>query len=219
LIKYCGAQFKNINTNIYIKQQPDSIYINESGLYSLLIKSKSERSKKFIKWLTNDVLPLMRKNNIYSNDNEINKLLKKINELEYQNKLLKNDLKIEKFPDGAIVYITEEYDINNKIMYKLGKTDDLNKRIKIHNKIIGHYVEIKCPLQLESCIRSMLYNYRFKNKKDIFDCSINKIKKAFDKCIKTIKCIEQEGGMIEKITYYEDKINKLYNKINISSII
>ena len=124
-----------------------------------------------------------------------------------------------------MVYITEEYDIDGKIMYKLGKTDDLNKRIKIHNthtihnKIIAHYVEIKCPLQLESCIRSMLYNYRFKNKKDIFDCSINKIKKAFDKCIKTIKCIEQEGGMIEKITYYEDKINKLYNKINISSII
>ena len=143
-----------MNLNLDLQQQPDSIYINESGLYSLLIASRSQRSKKFLKWITNDVLPLIRRSNIFSTDTQINKLLKKINELEAKNKLLLNDLKIEKFPEGAMVYITEEYDIDGKIMYKLGKTDDINKRLKvhnththtIHNKKIGFFIEVKCTI-------------------------------------------------------------------------
>ncbi len=66
----------------------------------------------------------------------------------------------------------------------------------------------------------MLYKYRIKNKKEYFDCSLIKIKKAFKLCIDSIKCIEteQNGGKIYKITYYDNKINKLYNIINISTI-
>ena len=36
----------------------------------------------------------------------------------------------------------------------------------IHKKKVVHYVEVQCPLQLETCVRSMLYKYRFKNNKD-----------------------------------------------------
>ena len=182
------------------------MYINESGLYSLLILSRTKKSKKFLKWITKDVIPSMRKQTIYSNNDEITKLQEKINELESKNKILKNNLKIEKFPEGTIVYVIEDYDINNSnnIIYKIGKTDDLNKRIKIynthsiHNKTVVHYVEIKCPLQFESCIKSMLYKYRIKNKKEYFDCSLTKIKKAFKICIKSIICIEksQNGGTV-----------------------
>ena len=220
-------QLKNMNISFEIKQQPDSIYINESGLYSLLISSKTVKSKKFIKWLTNDVLPTLRKKKIFSHDKDITKLLQKINELEMKNKLLENDLKLEKFPEGAMVYITEEI-YENDIYYKLGKTDDMNKRIKIHNthslhnKKVVHYVELLCPLQLETCIRSMLYKYRYKNKKDYFKCDLNKIIKAFDKCIESIKCVENQLGgnnsKLNKITYYEDTLKKIYNIINISSI-
>ena len=70
-------QLKNMNIGFKMQQQPDSIYINESGLYSLLIASKTHKSKKFIKWLTSEVLPSLRKNNIFSPDEKINKLLKK----------------------------------------------------------------------------------------------------------------------------------------------
>jgi prophage antirepressor-like protein len=219
-------QLKNMNISFEIKQQPDSIYINESGLYSLLISSKTDKSKKFIKWLTNNVLPELRRKNIFSSDKDITKLLQKINELETKNKLLQNDLKLEKFPEGAIVYVTEEI-YNNEKYYRIGKTNDMNKRIKIHNthslhnKKVVHYVELLCPLQLETCIRSMLYKYRYKNKKDYFKCNINQIKKAFDKCIESIKCVEtQTGGSnkIYKITYYEDKLKNIYDIVNVSSI-
>jgi prophage antirepressor-like protein len=225
-------QLKNMNISFEIKQQPDSIYINESGLYTLLITSKTKKSKKFIKWITNDILPELRKKHIFSSDKDITKLLKKINELETKNNLLQNDLKLEKFPEGAMVYVIEDNDIEGEIFYRIGKTDNMNKRIKIHNthslhnKKVVYYIELSCPLQLETCIRSMLYKYRYKNKKDYFKCNINKIIKAFDKCIESIKCVEtQIGGnhinilQQNKITYYENKLHKLYNIINLSNIL
>ena len=217
-----------MNINFKVRQQPDSIYISESGLYSLLISSKTTKSKKFIKWITDDILPNLRKKNIFSPDEEINKLLKKINELEKTNMLLQYDLKMEKFPDGAIVYVIEDTDENDDIYYRIGKTDNMNKRIKIynthsiHNKKVVHYIELLCPLQLETCIRSMLYKYRYKNNKDYYKCSLNKIKKAFDKCTESIKCIEnQDGGnniKLDKITYYENKLKEIYDIITLGRI-
>ena len=219
-------QLKNMNINFKVKQQPDSIYINESGLYALLLSSRTKKAKKFVKWIRNDVLPLIRQNNIFSTDIEITRLQKKINELERKNKILLNDMKIEKFPEGGMVYIIEDFDSNNDLYYKLGKTDDMNKRIKIynthsiHNKKVVYYVEVECPLPLETCIRSMLYKYRYKNRKDYFICSLTKIKNAFNKCVDSLKCIEEQdgGSMIYKITYYENKLKKIYDKINIITI-
>jgi len=219
-------QLKNMEINFKVKQQPDTIYINESGLYSLLLSSRTKKAKKFVKWIRNDVLPLIRQNNIFSTDSEITKLQKEINKLEKENKILKNDMKVEKFPEGAMVYVVEEYDENNEIYYKLGKTDDMNKRIKIynthslHNKNVPHYVEALCPLPLETCIRSMLYKYRYKNRKDYFKCSLSKVKKAFTECVNSIKCVEDQEGGNKKytITYYDTILEKLYNSINISTI-
>jgi hypothetical protein len=208
-----------MNISFNIKQQPYSIYINESGLYTLLIKSRNKKSKKFIKWLTSDVLPNLRRDKIFSSDENITKLLKKINDFKAKNKSLQNDLKLEKFHEGGFVYVIEETYIDGKTYYRISKTDNMNKRIQIHNKKVVHYVELACPLQLETCLRSMLYKYRYKNKKDYFLCSLNKIKKAFTKCVNSIKCVEsdQTGGTY-KITYFEDKLNIIYNSINISSI-
>ena len=63
----------------------------------------------------------------------------------------------------------------------------------------------------------MLYNYRYKNRKDYFKCSFNKVIKAFDKCIESIKCVESQVG--GKVTYYENKIKKMYNTISLSNIL
>ena len=40
----------------------------------------------------------------------------------------------------------------------------------------------------------MLYKYRYKNKKDYFNCELKKIIKSFDKCIESIKCVENQTG-------------------------
>ncbi|MDT2662711.1 phage antirepressor [Enterococcus hulanensis] len=46
----------------------ESILINESGLYSLILKSKLPSSKKFKRWVTSEVLPQIRKHGMYAKD-------------------------------------------------------------------------------------------------------------------------------------------------------
>ena len=51
------AAFKN--------EQGGSIFINESGLYSLIFGSRLESAKNFKRWVTKDVLPSIRKTGRY----------------------------------------------------------------------------------------------------------------------------------------------------------
>lgn len=49
----------------------NTVIINESGLYSLILSSKLDSAKKFKKWVTSEVLPSIRKNGgyIYGQEN------------------------------------------------------------------------------------------------------------------------------------------------------
>lgn len=49
--------------------------INESGLYSLILSSKMPNAKKFKHWVTDEVLPAIRKNGIYATENVIDNIL------------------------------------------------------------------------------------------------------------------------------------------------
>lgn len=49
---------------------PNQVIINESGLYSLIFGSKLESAKQFKKWVTNEVLPTIRKTGGYVNNTE-----------------------------------------------------------------------------------------------------------------------------------------------------
>lgn len=50
----------------------ETLLINESGLYSLIMSSKLPQAKKFKKWVTSDVLPSIRKHGMYATDELIN---------------------------------------------------------------------------------------------------------------------------------------------------
>lgn len=45
-------------------------FINESGLYSLILSSKLPAAKKFKRWITSEVLPVIRKTGGYVNNDE-----------------------------------------------------------------------------------------------------------------------------------------------------
>ena len=49
-------------------QNKETILINESGLYSLVLSSKLPNAKQFKRWVTSDVLPSLRKYGTYSMD-------------------------------------------------------------------------------------------------------------------------------------------------------
>lgn len=44
------------------------ILINESGMYSLVLSSKLPNARKFKRWITNEVLPAIRKHGVYAMD-------------------------------------------------------------------------------------------------------------------------------------------------------
>jgi prophage antirepressor-like protein len=54
-----------------LKLQPQTILINESGLYSLILRSKLENAKKFKRWITSEVLPSIRKSGQYKLQQEL----------------------------------------------------------------------------------------------------------------------------------------------------
>ena len=49
----------------YSKRGRPPIFVNESGLYSLVLSSKLETAKKFKRWITLEVLPSVRKYGYY----------------------------------------------------------------------------------------------------------------------------------------------------------
>ena len=48
------------------RNEGDTIYINESGLYSLILRSKLESARAFKRWVTKEVLPSIRNTGRYS---------------------------------------------------------------------------------------------------------------------------------------------------------
>ena len=58
---------KTSNFGVYI--------INESGLYSLVLSSKLPNAKKFKRWVTNEVIPSIRKHGAYMTPDKLEKVL------------------------------------------------------------------------------------------------------------------------------------------------
>lgn len=56
-------------------QSRNMLVINESGMYSLVLSSKLPNAKKFKRWVTNEVLPSIRKHGAYMTDEKIEEVL------------------------------------------------------------------------------------------------------------------------------------------------
>lgn len=67
----------------------DITIINESGLYSLILKPKLPNAKKFKRWVTSEVLPSIRKHGMYATAETVDRLISdpdtaiKLLEMEY----------------------------------------------------------------------------------------------------------------------------------------
>ena len=55
-----------------IGRQQDTILINESGLYSLILSSKLPKARQLKRWVTSEVLPAIRKHGVFAVDTMLN---------------------------------------------------------------------------------------------------------------------------------------------------
>ena len=137
-------QLKNIvnDYKIYPNAQPTLLFINEYGLYSLLLRSKKNEAKKFFMWVVENVIPDIRKKGYYEankkQNNEIEKLNKTIEHLYQENLILKNNNKKIKDEKGKYIYVIKSPDFNGinpsiEDILKIGKTIKYKNRIGVHN--------------------------------------------------------------------------------------
>ena len=71
LIDHVDEEDKGVTKCDTLGGKQDLIIINESGLYSLILSSKMQNAKKFKRWVTNEVLPAIRKHGLYATDDLI----------------------------------------------------------------------------------------------------------------------------------------------------
>lgn len=75
LIDHVDDEDKLNNETLSSVGQRGAWLVNESGLYSLILKSKLPTAKKFKRWVTSEVLPTIRKHGTYMTDERIEEAL------------------------------------------------------------------------------------------------------------------------------------------------
>ena len=67
---------EKLTRKIYASGQLRKMWIiNESGLFTLILRSNKPQAKKFRKWVTSEVLPAIRKHGLYATPDTIDKII------------------------------------------------------------------------------------------------------------------------------------------------
>ena len=72
---HVDAEDKGVTKCYTLGGTQDLTILNESGLYSLILSSKLPNAKKFKRWVTNEVLPSIRKHGAYMTDQTLEQAL------------------------------------------------------------------------------------------------------------------------------------------------
>jgi hypothetical protein len=115
--------------------------------------------------------------------------------------------------------------IVSRLREKCAKYIYQNKMLRLRK---SKYAKHICyPIQLELCVKSLLYKYRYVNKREFYECELNKIIEVVENCAKVInknklkrnKCefnnnkCNQQGGNDNNMEMKE--IDDFINKLNI----
>ncbi|SPC35354.1 BRO-like protein (fragment) [Pseudolactococcus piscium] len=140
--------------------------INESGLYSLILKSKKPEAKQFKRWVTSEVLPTIRKHGAYMTNDKAQDILhgngladlliqagEQIKSLEFDKQQLQVELEevrektayldliLESPDDMLTTQIAQDYGYSavvfNRILHSLRIQREVNKQWVLYSKNMG----------------------------------------------------------------------------------
>jgi prophage antirepressor-like protein len=213
-VDYHEAIRKNINKNdvfylknivinykiLYKNVQGNTKFINEPGLYTLILRSKKKEATKIFNWITHEVMPSIRKYGIYKLNHKLKKQIDELNNELFEAinkiKVLEHNLKKTKFPEGGMIYIirvidnTIDIDPNEILYLKFGRTKNMNERKPLYDTCTKNRVQIlktiyvDDPKNIETCVIKKLEHYRIQNKKEYFKCSYNQMIEQIQSCVK-----------------------------------
>jgi len=193
--------------------QPNTIFINEFGMYELILRSRMNKAKKFRKLLTTKILPLIRQFGFYSvDDKNKQKLLQmnekmrdKMKELKDRIKVLENNMKKDKYPTTGVVYAVRPQHVDKKLI-KVGKSGNLKTRMQvINNSLPDHadvlyYIETNEIDKLERIIKDVLVGYVYIHRKEYYKISVPKMRIIYDKCYEFMNEINKPKTEKQKIS-------------------
>ncbi|HIE4786654.1 TPA: BRO-N domain-containing protein [Clostridioides difficile] len=188
--------------------------INESGLYSLILSSKLAEAKKFKRWVTNEVLPTIRRHGAYLTDNKIEEILsnpdtiiKLATELKEKREKIKQLESEVVHKEDVIIGLVEDISlaekrqrINQIIKYK-AEPKNFSKR---WNLLYDEF-EKKYHLDLKRRINNCDIKPKIKNKIDYIDREMNMIPQLYEIACKLFEN-DVEELKNEWISVIEEKV-------------
>lgn len=168
----------NIDNGELSHNEKHSTYINESGLYALVMGSKMKEAKQFKRWVTSVVLPSIRKNGHYSvHEHHTKKLTSCImitDEKSLHMKVihyLRKYYPMSLFISGANLQDTPQKRIESYNMGYIAGTPDIMIN-NLHKTYSGFVLELKTPKGigvLSEKQKLMLQTYELNN----FKCLVS----------------------------------------------
>lgn len=167
-------------------------FINESGLYSLILSSKLPNAKKFKKWVTSEVLPALRKYGVYSMresymiENPVERALKWAEEererqkLRLENKELTTEICHK---EDVIVGLVDDIDLTEKRrritqIIRYGTTQYRERYGLLYREFeMKYHLDLDRRMESKQCL-SM--KPKIKNKMDYIDRVMKKIPELYE---------------------------------------
>ena len=179
--------------------QPNTIFINESGLYQILSNSTKPIAKLFMNKYFTEIMPQIRKFGKYEVSKEEMKKIKNLNQKidNYKQELSHFEKKDYEKSKNGYFYICEDITIyNGKEMrcFKIGYCKDIQQRMSVYK--VGHYKHkllIYIPIvldgkQLENCVKTKMRLHLKKIGSDtLCFTSLKKLKDEINSCNNFIK--------------------------------
>ena len=171
-------------------------FLTESGVYKLIFKSHKEEAEKFQDWVTDDVLPTIRKTGGYVNNDELfintylpfaddtTKSLFKgtLETVRKQNEVIAEQKKTIEHKEDVIIGLVDEIDLAQKrqVLVRVVKYKTSNYRER-WNELYKQF-EMKYHIDLKRRFNTYNENNKpkLKNKLDYIDKVLNKIPELYE---------------------------------------
>lgn len=190
-------------------------FINESGVYSLIISSKLPAAKQFKRWITSDVIPTIRKTGGYINNDELfismyfdevdeaskEVLRKNLATLRKKNEIIAQQRKKIEHQENIIVGLVENIDLTTKrqrinqiIRFRAKNSESLFKKWNLLYSEFEKKYHVNLSVRLENYKTE--FKPRLKNRLDVIDRQMHMIPQLYEICCKLfendVKVLMQE---------------------------
>ena len=111
-----------------------------------------------------------------------------LNGMQQQIDALARNMKPKKAypPNQGFIYIIRTSDQHT--LYKLGRTNDLNKRLKTYNTGLANDIDVlylyetNDVVKVEKCVKMWLQDHRYRKYKEVYDVDLDTIKQIINNC-------------------------------------